>query len=68
MNYFDDILNVYAYLFSQSAENAKTSCRLTGKAKTLDTVFQTLNTQEDALLSDLDALLAKLDKYFQYQI
>lgn len=58
MDYFDDILNVYAYLFSKSKQTADTSRKLAQKADELDTAFADLNTQADTLLSDADALLA----------
>lgn len=59
MEYFDDILNVYAYLFSKSSQTAKASAVLADKIAGLETSFQGMNTQADSMLSDADALLAK---------
>ena len=59
MNYFDDILNVYAHLSSKAKKAADTTRNLARKAAGLDSSFQELNTQADSLLADADALLAK---------
>ena len=59
MVFFDDILNVYAYMFSKSGENTDTSRDLTRRAAELETSFQELNGQADTMLSDMDALLAR---------
>ena len=59
MDYFDDILNVYAYLFSKSRQTADASRKLAQKADELDAAFAELNQQADTLLSDVDALLAQ---------
>ena len=59
MDYFDDIINVYAYLFSKSKQTADTNRKLAQKAVELDNAFASLNKQADALLSDADTLLVQ---------
>lgn len=59
MNYFDDILNVYAHLSSKAKTTADTTRNLARKAAGLDASFQELNAHADALLADTDTLLAE---------
>lgn len=59
MTFFDDILNVYAYLRSKSAETARQNRTSAEKLGALQQDIRELNDQADAMLSDLDALLAQ---------
>lgn len=59
MNYFDDILNVYAYLFSKAEHTADASRKLAQEAKRLDESLDDLNDQADDLLAETDDLLAQ---------
>ena len=59
MDYYDDLLNVYAYLFQKNKQFTESSARLNVKMEDASRSYQQLNQRADALLADMDQLLSK---------
>lgn len=61
MYYYDDILNVYAYLQSKTKENLLTAKAVIEEQRELDRTIDGLNRQADELLAQVSGLAAEME-------